>query len=122
MSRLNAILAFLFAFTLLTPAFAGDDCRRRDGRYSSRSSYREGRSARYNERDAYVNRYDRYRDGNYRDERSVGKSVAIVGGSTGAGAAIGALTGGGKGAALGAIIGGTAGFIYDQQTRNPRRR
>jgi hypothetical protein len=48
--------------------------------------------------------------------RSTGKSVAIVGGSAGAGAAIGALAGGGKGAAIGAISGGTAGFIYDRLT------
>jgi hypothetical protein len=46
--------------------------------------------------------------------RSTGKSVAIVAGSAGAGAAIGA--GGGKGAAIGAASGGTAGFIYDRVT------
>ena len=50
--------------------------------------------------------------------RSTGKSVAIVAGSAGAGAAIGALAGGGKGAALGAVSGGTAGFIYDRLSRN----
>lgn len=48
--------------------------------------------------------------------RSTGKSVAIVAGSAGAGAAIGALAGGGKGAAIGAASGGTAGFIYDRMT------
>lgn len=48
--------------------------------------------------------------------RSTGKSVAIVGGSAGAGAAIGALAGGGKGAAIGALSGGTAGFVYDRMT------
>jgi hypothetical protein len=50
--------------------------------------------------------------------RSLGKSVAIVGGSAGAGAAIGALAGGGKGAAIGALSGGAAGFIYDRLTHN----
>jgi hypothetical protein len=50
--------------------------------------------------------------------RSTGKSVAIVGGSAGAGAAIGALAGGGKGAAIGALSGGAAGFIYDRLTHN----
>ena len=50
--------------------------------------------------------------------RSTGKSVAIVAGSAGAGAAIGALAGGGKGAAIGALSGGTAGFVYDRLTRN----
>lgn len=51
-----------------------------------------------------------------RSKRSTGKSVAIVAGSAGAGAAIGALAGGGKGAAIGALSGGAAGFIYDRLT------
>ena len=49
-------------------------------------------------------------------QRSTAKSTAIVAGSAGAGAAIGALAGGGKGAAIGAISGGVAGFIYDRMT------
>jgi hypothetical protein len=52
--------------------------------------------------------------------RSKGKSVAIVAGSAGAGAAIGALAGGGKGAGIGALAGGGAGFIYDRLTHNHR--
>lgn len=55
-----------------------------------------------------------------RKNRSTGKSVAIVAGSAGAGAAIGALAGGGKGAAIGAASGGTAGFIYDRMTAKPK--
>ncbi|MBX5496540.1 MAG: hypothetical protein IRZ15_14500 [Bryobacteraceae bacterium] len=53
-----------------------------------------------------------------RKKRSIQKSAAIIGGSAGVGAAIGALGGGGKGAAIGAISGGAAGLIYDQLTRN----
>ena len=53
-----------------------------------------------------------------RKGRSTGKSVAIVAGSAGAGAAIGALAGGGKGAAIGALAGGAGGFLYDRLTHN----
>jgi hypothetical protein len=51
------------------------------------------------------------------NERSLGKTAAIVGGGSAAGAAIGAVAGGGKGAAIGAITGGAAGLIYDRVTR-----
>lgn len=50
--------------------------------------------------------------------RPLSHSVAIVAGSSGVGAAIGALAGGGKGAAIGALAGGAGGFIYDRITRN----
>lgn len=53
-----------------------------------------------------------------RKHRSTGKSVAIVAGSAGVGAAIGAIAGGGKGAAIGALAGGGGGFVYDRVTRN----
>ena len=49
--------------------------------------------------------------------RSKAKSAAIIGGSAAAGAAIGAMAGGGKGAAIGAITGGAGGLVYDQVTR-----
>ena len=51
-------------------------------------------------------------------KRSFGREALIVGGSAGAGAAIGALAGGGKGAGIGALSGGIAGLVYDLATRN----
>ena len=53
-------------------------------------------------------------------ERSKGKSVAIVAGSAGVGAAIGALAGGGKGAGIGALAGGGGGLVYDRLTHKKR--
>lgn len=53
-----------------------------------------------------------------RRSRPFSHSAAIVAGSAGAGAAIGALAGGGKGAAIGALAGGAGGFVYDRLTRN----
>jgi hypothetical protein len=54
-------------------------------------------------------------------ERSFGHSAAIVGGSAGGGAAIGALAGGGKGAGIGALAGGVGGFIYDRLTHKKKQ-
>ncbi|MBI4455030.1 MAG: hypothetical protein HY644_03925 [Acidobacteria bacterium] len=51
-------------------------------------------------------------------KRSWEKDVLIVGGSAGAGAAIGAAAGGKKGAGIGALSGGVAGLLYDLATRN----
>jgi hypothetical protein len=53
-------------------------------------------------------------------KRSLQKELLIVGGSAGAGAAIGAAAGGGKGAAVGALSGGVAGLVYDLATRNKK--
>ena len=50
-------------------------------------------------------------------KRSWEKEVLIVGGSAGAGTAIGALAGGKKGAGVGAAVGGVGGLIYDLATR-----
>jgi hypothetical protein len=51
-------------------------------------------------------------------KRSLKREALIVGGSAGAGAAIGAVAGGKKGAAVGALSGGIAGLVYDLATRN----
>lgn len=49
--------------------------------------------------------------------RSWEKELLIIGGSAGAGTAVGALTGGKKGAGIGAAAGGVGGLIYDLATR-----
>jgi hypothetical protein len=53
-------------------------------------------------------------------KRPTSHSAAIVAGSAGTGAAIGALAGGGKGAAIGAIAGGAGGFVYDRSTNKKK--
>jgi hypothetical protein len=97
---------------------------RRYSKYNRNYSDRGYRAYDNNSRSESSYRYnDRYRDRDYRDyrdERSTGKSVAIVGGSAAAGAAIGGIAGGGKGAAVGALTGGAAGFIYDRLTKKKR--
>lgn len=55
-----------------------------------------------------------------RKKRSTKDEILIIGGSAGAGTAIGALAGGKKGAAVGALSGGVAGLVYDLATRNKK--
>lgn len=50
-----------------------------------------------------------------RPTRSWQKRALVIGGSSGAGAGIGALIGGKKGALIGAAIGGGAGTVYEMQ-------
>jgi hypothetical protein len=84
--------------------------------YTTRYSVRTARPRVLQEAPAPVYYQERPR----RKGRSTAKSVAIVGGSAGVGAAIGALAGGGKGAAIGALAGGVGGFVYDRLTHNPK--
>ena len=122
------------------------DSRRNQWRFSPRGGhrpaatyFRPSRDQRYcrNKKDSQYRQYNRgrnyigYRDsGQYREydrwyrdygrERSTATSALIVAGSSGAGAAVGAIAAGSKGAAVGAIAGGVAGLIYDRQTDNRR--
>jgi hypothetical protein len=52
------------------------------------------------------------------NKRSWEKEALIIGGSAGAGTAIGAAVGGKKGAGIGAAAGGVGGLIYDLMTRD----
>ena len=54
------------------------------------------------------------------NQRSWEKQLLIVGGSAGAGTAIGALAGGKKGAGVGAATGGVGGLIYDLMTKDKK--
>ena len=54
------------------------------------------------------------------NKRSWEKEALIIGGSAGAGTAVGAIAGGKKGAAIGAAAGGVGGLIYDLATRNQK--
>jgi hypothetical protein len=54
------------------------------------------------------------------NQRSWEKQLLIVGGSAGAGTAIGALAGGKKGAGVGAAAGGVGGLIYDLMTKDKK--
>lgn len=54
------------------------------------------------------------------NKRSWEKEALIIGGSAGAGTAIGAIAGGKKGAGVGAAAGGVGGLIYDLVTRDKK--
>src|SRR6266850_1507023 len=54
--------------------------------------------------------------------RSWKKSALVIGGSTAAGAGVGALVGGKKGALIGAAAGGGAGTVYEVRKRHKAKR
>jgi len=54
------------------------------------------------------------------NKRSWEQEALIIGGSAGAGTAIGAVAGGKKGAGVGAAAGGVGGLIFDLVTRNKK--
>jgi len=54
------------------------------------------------------------------NKRSWEKEALIIGGSAGAGTAIGAIAGGKKGAGIGAAAGGVGGLIFDLVTRDKK--
>jgi hypothetical protein len=89
-----------------------NDWRGRDSDYRSYNRYGNN----YGYSNGYYGSSYPYNDGYHHSHRSTGESVAIVGGSAAAGAAIGGLAKGGKGAAIGAIGGGVGGLIYDRAT------
>jgi hypothetical protein len=60
------------------------------------------------------------REPEHKNKRSWEKEALIIGGSAGAGTAIGALAGGKKGAGVGAAAGGVGGLIYDLVTRDKK--
>jgi hypothetical protein len=62
---------------------------------------------------------DRYRF--WDRESNTGRNVAIIAGSTAAGAAVGAIAGGARGAAAGAIAGGAGGALYAATDHDGRR-
>lgn len=95
-------------------------------RYSRNRDYSNERRVSRSNRDVYDRDsygYATRRDDDYvyrddrRRERSTKERVAIIGGGAAAGAAIGAVAGGGKGAAIGALTGAAGGYIYDRVTK-----
>jgi hypothetical protein len=64
---------------------------------------------------------DRRPEPTHTNKRSWEKEALIIGGSAGAGTAIGAIAGGKKGAGIGAAAGGVGGLIYDLMTREKKK-
>jgi hypothetical protein len=129
----HKVLVGLLAMGLMgvpPSAVARDRCDNQ--RYSDSYGYRDNAyrnnrndsyyASRYRDSNGSTYRNDRYyRDDYYYEERSPGKSAAIIGGSAAAGAVVGGLTGGKKGAIIGGAVGGVGGLIYDRATKDRGR-
>jgi hypothetical protein len=61
-------------------------------------------------------------ESHHTNKRSWEKEALIIGGSAGAGTAIGAVAGGKKGAGIGAAAGGVGGLIFDLLTREKKEK
>lgn len=112
------VLGIMILAAMAVPTFAQGTCRS----YSSYSTRRSTRTYYDNSR-VYDNRRAYY-DYGYRDrgfwQRHRDKVTVAIG--TGAGAAIGAMTGGKKGAAIGALLGAGGSALYTYKLRNRRYR
>jgi len=111
--RSKLLAVSLLSIASLTPSFAeaqGTSALVRPAVYSSAHS-----------RQVEVTPVVVHRRRYYRRNHAKRRTAVRVGGGAAAGAAIGALAGGGKGAGIGAIAGGGAGALYDQHERHKGR-
>ena len=120
MKRLFAfIITAAILATIAAPTFAQRRDRSCDSRTYSSRTYSSNRA--YDNRGYYDNRsyYDYDRRNRSVWSRHRDKLTVAIG--TGAGAAIGAMTGGKKGAAIGALLGAGGSALYTYKIRNRNR-
>lgn len=113
---MKKLIATLMTLIVLSIAAVPAGAQTRD-----RRSYRRAAQTRYDDR------YDRYRNDQYRyeDDRSIWDKhrdkITTAGGAVG-GAVLGGLIGGKKGAIIGAITGGAGAAIYTYKIRDKNGR